>query len=361
MILSFHHVSPDGAISLVAANVPYSNLQWERSFSAPGSFSALLACPLPVEWPGRYIVALDGREEVGIIEKVEITEGAGASMPTVSGRFAESLFARYRFGPEGESATGTNWRQAVTDAIGRWRLSDAPALAMDAGTEKRTGSSHAIVGEPGKDAAAAIYAACSSHGAYPLLTYKRDDDPDRMKARIVDGLDRTRSQSERPLALLSLTMGDVQKIEYSGDYSPACSVVKAYAARDGEGSGAVMANVPVPGFDRNAQWAQVAVEDVVSLAESGSDPTSEAVAEAGRLRALDHMPALSVDCAAPAGCGELFDLGDTVEVEIASIGLSASMRVEAVRETFKADGRSVEATLGTKRLSRLARAMIGRR
>ncbi|WP_270207999.1 Gp37-like protein [Eggerthella lenta] len=359
MIMSMHHVAPDGSLSLVAANVPYANLQWSRSFSAPGSFCALLACPLPVEWPGRYVVTLDGRAEVGVLEKVEASEGSDASSPAISGRFAESWLSRYRFGPGGEAASGANWRQAATSAIGKWRLSDLPRISMGSGTEKPSGSSYKIVGEAGRAASEAVYAACSANGAYPLVTYDRDAAPDRMEARLVDGLDRTRAQSDRPIALLSLAMGDVTKIKYSGDYSTACSSVVAYASPVDEGAAPVVQAVPVDGFDPATQWDQVAVEDVGSLIDSDADPTAAAVYEAGRLRALDHMPALSIDCSVPFR-GE-WDLGDVVEVEIESMRLSAALRVEAVREVYKPEGSTVEVTVGTKSISKIARAMIGRR
>lgn len=362
MIMSIHRVAPDGSLSLAAANVPYANLQWSRSFSAPGSFSGLLACPMPVEWPGRYVVTLDGRREVGVIEKAEAEEGSDAGPPTISGRFAESWYARFRFGPGGAVARGANWRQAVTSALKGWHLGDVPPLVMGGGTEEPTGASYALTCDVGQAAADAIYSACSANGAYPLITYDRDADPDRMEALIVDGLDRTRNQAVRPIALFSLAMGDVSRIGYSGDYSCACSTVLAHAAAHAEGSPDVAARVAVDGFDPTSQWLQIAVEDVGSLIDSATDPTVESVAEAGRLRSFDHMPALEIDCSVPPdGYAALWDLGDAVEVEMPSMGLSAALRVEAVRETIKAGGSSLEITVGTKRLSKMARAMMGRR
>ena len=199
MILSFHHVAPDGAIALAAANVPYTNLQWNRSYSAPGTFTAQLACALPVEWPGRYLVTLDGCDETGIVEKVEVSEeGAGGTSPVVSGRFAESLMSRYRLGRAGGAVRGADWRQAATAAMLEWVMGDAPALKAGQGCEEPTGSSYAIAGEAGDDAATLLYAALNAHGAYPLLTYDRDADDQAIEVRIVEGLDRTRGQSERP-------------------------------------------------------------------------------------------------------------------------------------------------------------------
>lgn len=362
MIMSIHRVAPDGSLSLAAANVPYANLQWSRSFSAPGSFSALLACPLPIEWPGRYVVTLDGRREVGVVEKAEAEEGSDAGPPTISGRFAESWYARYRFGPGGDTVRGANWRQAATSALSRWHLGDVPPLVMGGGTESATGASYALAGEVGKAAADAIYYTCSANGAYPLVTYDRDADAGRMEVRVVDGLDRTRGQAARPIALFSLAMGDVSRIEYSGDYSCACSTVLAHAAAGAEGSPDVVASVDVDGFDPATQWMQVAVEDVGSLVDSEAGPEAASVAEAGRLRSLDHMPAIAIDCTVPpGGYSVLWDLGDVVEVEMPSMGLSAALRVEAVRETHKAGGSTLEVTVGTKRLSKMARAMMGRR
>ena len=54
-------------------------------------------------------------------------------------------------------------------------------------------------------------------------------------------------------------------------------------------------------------------------------------------------------------------MGDLVEAELPSLSLVAKQRIEEVREIWKAEGHTVEATVGTKQLSRIARAMIGRR
>lgn len=364
MILSFHHVAPDGAIALAAANVPYTNLQWNRSYSAPGTFTAQLACALPVEWPGRYLVTLDGCDETGIVEKVEVSEeGAGGTSPVVSGRFAESLMSRYRLGRAGGAVCGADWRQAATAAMLEWVMGDAPALKAGQGCEEPTGSSYAIAGEAGDDAVTLLYAALNAHGAYPLLTYDRDADDQAIEVRIVEGLDRTRGQSERPFALFSLGMGTASSLAYSGDWSCACSVVEAFAKPSAEGAGVIGAEVAVEGFDAETQWEQRAVEDVGSLIDAENEaPSAGEVAEAGRVRSYDHMPALAVDCATvPEGYRTRWDLGDMVEAELSGAGIVARARVEAVRETYKDGGVAVEATVGAKSISRARRALMGRR
>ena len=93
MIVSIHRVDPSGAISLMAANVPYSNLQWTRRLSTCGEFAAELACAFPGEWPGRYLLTSDERDEVGVIEKVTASEdSSGTPAPSRGG--SPSAFGR---------------------------------------------------------------------------------------------------------------------------------------------------------------------------------------------------------------------------------------------------------------------------
>ena len=359
-VLSIHHVSAGGAISLVAANVPFNNLQWTRRLSSCGEFSALLACPLPVAWPGRYLVTLSGRDEVGVVERVDLETG---SLPTLAGRFAECLWDRFRLTRAGATARGANWRQAVTAALSAWHMGDVPPLSMGEGTQAQTGSSYALSGGAGDSAMETIYGCTAANGSRPVVGYDRDADPTNLSVRLVDGLDRTRSQRERPFWVFSLASGSSSGVSYSGDYSCACSEVDAYAEQgQDESLVAVERTVPVPGFDASSQWAARAYEDVGSLVGQDVTPTADLVDQGGALRAYDHMPALAVDATVSGeGYRESWDLGDLCEVEVPELGLVAQERVEEVREVVKPEGVTVEATLGTKQLSRVARAMISRR
>lgn len=363
MILSFHSVSPKGEIALAAANVPYANLQWTRRLSTCGSFEVQLACPLPVPWPGRYLVTADERDEVGVLEKVEAGDSPKGEPPTVSGRFAESLFDRYRFGADGGAARGANWRQAVTAAMGAWHMGDIPPLAMGAGTEAATGGSYTLAGDAGKTGMETIYAAAYANGARPLVSFDRDLDPVNLRVSLVAGADRTRSQASVPVQVFSTGLASASSVSYTGDYSCACSEVLAHAERGSDDKKVrVDRTVAVKGFDASTMWAQRAYEDVQSLIGQDADPTAASVDAAAALRACDHMPSLAIDVD-PIGSGYLagWDLGDTVEAEVAAIGLCAAVRVEEVDEVWKASGHTVGVTLGEKRISRMARALQGRR
>lgn len=357
-VLSIHAVGPDGSISLAAANVPYSSILWNRSRSAPGTFEADLLCDLPVPWPGRYLVTLTGRDECGVVEKVEAADD-GATPPKVSGRFAESLWDRYRLGHAGGTARGADWRQAVTAALSAWHMADLPPLSMGAGTEAATGSSASVSGEAGDSAADLIYQVCNDNSAHPLVSYDRASDRLRLAVSIVDERDLTREQRALPWKVFSLDVGSALSAEYSGDYSCACSVVEAFAAGTGEGAGDVVQTVSVASFDAATQWQQRAYEDVSSLIDEDTEPTPALVADAGRLRTQDHEAALEVDCSViSAGYRTDWDLGDLCEVEVASIGLVAQERIEEVRETVDANGESIEVALGMKYLSRISRYMV---
>lgn len=362
-IVSIHHVSPSGEVELVAANVPYSSLLWTRRLSAPGEFELALACPCPVEWPGRYLVTASGCDECGVVEKVEGEWGQAPSV-SLSGRFAECLWSRYSLGPGGETARGASWRQAVTAALSSWHMGDLPPLALDDGTEAPSGSSYSLSGEAGDPASEVVYGCTAANGSRPLVGYDRDEDPGSLSVRLVDGLDRTRAQSDRPWCVFAVDLASADSVTYSGDYSPSCSVVLAHAERDhgDEGEVSVTRSVPVPGFDAGTQWQARAYEDVSSLVDPEADPTEPDVDRAGGLRSYDHMPALAVDCSVTgAGYREWWDLGDLVEVEVPDLGLVSAERVEEVREAYDERGCRLEATLGTKSISRVRRALMGRR
>lgn len=358
-VLSLHRVSESGKVSLVAANLPVYSLQWVRSMSTCGTFSVTLDCRMPVDWPGRYLVTVSGMREVGVLEKVDASESGSASAPVLIGRFVESVWARYQLGPGGESARGANWRQAITAAALSWHMDDVPGIVEGEGTEAATGSSYALSGDSGDSAMDLIYSCATANGAYPMLSYDRDSDPDHLTLSIVEGLDRTRAQSERPIAVFSVGLGSASEVSYSGDYSVACSEVVAHAERDADGSAAsVTRTVGVPGFDAAAQWKARAYEDVSSLVGQDVTPTNDLVDRAGLLRAYDHMPDLVIDAAsAEAGYGERWDLGDLCEVEMASLGLVARERVESVTITVEPSGVTVVPTFGTKQISRTTRAV----
>ena len=204
-VLNIHAVDPSGAISLTAANVPYSNLQWNRSRSAPGTFAALIACPLPVAWPGRYLVTLDGRDEVGVLEKVKAEDDG--TPPTLSGRFAESLWARYRLGAGGGTIAGANWRQAATEALCAWHMGDLPSLDLSDGCERATGTGYSIAGAAGASASDLIYQCANGNSAHHLITYDRDASPGSLIVRIVDERDLTTGQSALPWKVFGLQLG----------------------------------------------------------------------------------------------------------------------------------------------------------
>lgn len=361
-VLSILGVDPAGAISMVATNVPYATLQWNRSRSAPGTFSVQLACPVPVAWPGRYLVVADGLAEVGMIEKIEASDD-GKTPPSMSGRFAECMWARYRLGAGGERASGSGWRQAATAAMSAWHMGDVPPLELGAGTEEPSGSSYAVSGDAGESAADLIYSVLNANAAHPLVTYDRAGSPDRLIVRIVDELDRTTGQSERPPKIFSLAIGSALSVGYSGDYSTACSEIVAHLEKTVDQQDYdITETVGVPGFDPATGWRQRAYEDVSSLVADDAAPTPEAVREAAGLRALDHDAAVEVDSqVTPAGYLDEWDLGDLCEAEVAALALTAQERVEEVRLTVKPGGVSVEPVLGTKYLTRISRAMISRR
>lgn len=360
--LSIHRVSPGGAVSLVAANVSYSSLQWTRRFSACGQFEAVLSVGIPFPWPGRFIATLSDHSQVAVIEKADVAEGAGGGEPKISGRFAESLFDRYKMGQGGESVRGANWRQAVTAAMRSWHMNDIPPLSLGAGTEEQTGSSYVLSEDAGKSAMEAIFACASSNGSYPEIAYDRSAYPNGFELRLIDGKDRTRAQKDRPWWVFSLMLGSASSVTYSGDYSVGCSEVVAHAEKDVDGTTvSVTQTVAVPGFDPETQWAQRAYEDVGSLIGQDAVPTASLVTQAGLLRAYDHTPALAIDCDAVSDSYLTgWDVGDLVEVELAELSLVAVERIEEAREIYDGDGPRVEATVGTKTISKLARA-VGRR
>lgn len=361
-ILSLHRVGEGGEVALVAANLPYSNLQWTRRFSDVGDFAVTLACACPVEWPGRYIVTLDGRAEVGVVEKADASEADGGASCELSGRFAECLWDRYQIG-EGEESRGSSWRQAVTAALKSWHMPDIPALTMGEGTEEPKGRSYVVTGKAGDSAMELVYSVASSNAHRPLVSYDRDSGGG-FTVSLLGGIDRTRSQSDNPLCIFALSMATVLDVSMSGDYSVACSTVRARAEvdRGEQGKLSATADVAVPGFDPSTMWQARAQEDVSSLLGEDETPTAQNVGNLGKLRAYDHMPELAIDCSSvSAGYMDWWDLGDIVEVEMPSVGMTAASRVEEVREVHKPEGMTVEVTVGNKHISRLARAMNGRR
>ena len=355
MRIDLYECPPGGPASLVAANLVASNVQWTRRMSQPGEFSIALIGGLPAPWPGRYLVTLEGEDEVGVIEKVDAEEAEGESV-SISGRFAESLWSRWSAGPNGARAPGANPRQALTAALQVFHMSDLPTVVMGEGTERPAGQAYLITIEAGKPATDMLYAIAESQGLFPSIGL--DWETGSLVARIREGVDRTTGQSENPIHVFSLAMGTAGSFTYSGDYSVACSEVLAYGAKGSEEDEvSFQSTVPVPGFDSATQWAARAFEDVSSLIPD--EPQQSDVQSAGELRAYDHRPQLAIDSSvAGTGYKTLWDLGDVCSAEIPALGLSCSERIEEVRIVEKADGVTVEATLGTKEISKIQRAVM---
>ena len=354
-IISVYHVSRDGSIALELANLPFTNLQWNRSLSTCGDFSVELIGGVPFLWPGRYLLVRNDRPEVGLIEKVEYQDSDTGGTASMSGRFAECLLDRRKFGPNGGSVTGANWRQAATKAFQTWPMPDAPNIALGTGTATATGSSYAIRCDERSTAMEALYSVTSAQGSYPTLAL--DWEKDQLVLSITDGLDRTRNQSERPVMVFSLEMATASSTSYSGDYSVACSTVLAYAKGTQEESQTITANASVPGFDADTMWQAIAAEDVSSLCSD--NPTSAETLAGGNLRAYDHTPSSSIDVEVlGSGYGDIWDLADTCEVDVPEAGVSCSARIEEVHEVIKKEGATLEVSLGSKVISRISRAMM---
>lgn len=361
MIVSIHQVSATGAIELVAANVPYASLQWTRKMSNCGEFEIQLIGELPVEWPGRYLVTVDGQPEAAIIEKATYSGGTSPKV-TIAGRMALSLWDNWCAGTGGATVSGANWRQATTQALNTWHMSDIPPLTLGAGTKGKSGSSYELSLGEGDSAMDSILSAVSANGSWACVAYNRDTDPTHLVVSIVDGLNRCRSQSDNSIQVFSLSLGNVSDISYSGDYSSACTEVLAYASKGTDETAVIEQTVAVPDSDISTQWARRAYEDVSSLIDEDATPTDALVKTAGTLRCYDHMSEVAIDATVyGTGYQSDWDLGDLCEVEVAALGLVAQERIEEVRIVDEGSGVTVEATLGTKQISRIARALIGRR
>ena len=146
-------------------------------------------------------------------------------------------------------------------------------------------------------------------------------------------------------------MGTAYGVSYSGDYSVACSEVAAYAEKD---DAVTSATAPVPGFDASAQWM---------AAPSRTWGRSRATAQRRKASSLRAPCARATTGRTSPSTGRErsglrteWDLGDMVEVEVPSVGLAGAERVEEVRIVCKEGGVTVEASLGTKHISKIARA-----
>lgn len=363
MIVSVFKVDTSGNISLAVANLPYSSLQWTRKMSTCGEFAiTIIGSELPFIWPGRYFVTVDSEPEIAIVEKVDYT---GSSKPSIaiSGRFGLSLWDNWEAGGSGATVSGANWRQACTQALSNWHMSDIPKLTLGSGTVGKNGSSYALSIGSGDSGMDGLLDVTSSNGAWTCIGYDRANDAEHIVARLVSGLDRTRSQSTSPIQVFSLAFGNASEVSYTGDYSVAATEVLAYAEKEQDSAKTTISRtIAVPGRDLSTQWLRRAFEDVSSLIDNDTTPTNALVDAAGALRCYDHMAELVIDATVfGTGYQTNWDLADLCEVEIPALGLAAQERVEEIRIVDEGNGVSVEATLGTKQISRMVRAMMGRR
>lgn len=384
MIVSVYKVDTSGNVELAVANLPYSSLQWNRKMSDCGQFEIkLTGTQLPFDWPGRYLIEVQGEADVGVIEKVSTSGGADA-VPSIAGRFAISFWDNWCPGNGGATVSGANYKQALTQAITNWHMDDIPAIALGSGTASKTGESYEMtidVSDTGMDA---ILDVNSANGCYVAVGYDRSK-PSQLQVSINEGVNRTRDQSTNPVQVFALSMGNVSDITYSGDYSPAATEVLAHAEStkatatvstasvdDGTVTQAddttddtttiVDCTVAVPGRDLSIQWARRTYEDVSSLIGKDTEPTVDMVKAKGTLRAYNHLPEITVDADVfGEGYKVNWDLCDLCEVEVPALSVVAQERIEEVRIVDEGNGVTTTAVLGTKTINHIVRSMMGRR
>lgn len=89
----------DEGFNLVAPNIPYTSLQWNRRYYECGDFTCVV--PSNVYSPDWAYIYTENRPETGIIQKVEYADTAhtegGIDTVTLSGFFLESLLNRITF------------------------------------------------------------------------------------------------------------------------------------------------------------------------------------------------------------------------------------------------------------------------
>ena len=330
---------------VLAACVPYTNLQWDRRYYEPGEFSMQIrAEDFDPAWA--YVWSPE-RPEMGMVQKVAYSaEGGYDGTVQVSGFFVEKMlddrvcYPRY---VGDEPATETAVRKIFEAYKGDLPIALAPANSPLIGDRTQSDFSDDELGTK-------LYSILETREASMRVTY--DLEADALRLSVWQGLDRTQGQSVNPWAVFSTAWGNLSGESVDLDASAYKNVCLVLAQEDEDGVPGVTVTVDLS--REGERKRQMVLDKRSSRPEDGQGAEDfRAALEQEAMEALADAQAVTTVDADVEGYLDSFDLGDLVSVDVPAVGLAMDARVVEVNEVFKAEGHEATAAFGNKRVRRI--------
>lgn len=329
--------------------LPYFNLQWNREYYTVGQFSVQVS--VSDYSPEMAYLYTPDRPEMGIIQKVELSETVKGRFIQLSGYFLEALFNDKIVYPT-YYATGTIPASVVAmlrqykDDIPLMTVADAPSTQTEETAWQETGTPLADV------------AYTKLQTVQHSLRCRYNYEANTITAEVWQGLDRTQEQTVNPFVTFSDGFGNLTEVNASKDSSNHRNYAVVVGQDQNEQVKVAYADLSDGGYKRmlyveaSETWdpeKQTEEEYLAGLRQQGLDAL------------LDYAIVVNVDIqAAAAGFVYLrdWDLGDLVDVIVTDMGLAFQARIITVREVFKQGNHTIEIELGDKKLTQLQKARL---
>lgn len=331
------------------AYLQYINLQWNREYYQPGDFSA----QVPAEqYDGKmaYLYTPD-RPEVGIIQKVELTETVKGRFVQLSGFFLEAVLNDKIVYPT-YYATGPI-DTAVTTMVDRYK-GDIPLFSV----APASGAAEAVAWqETGGPLGDVAFKRLQTQQMSCRCRYDYEENTITFSAW--QGLDRTQEQTTNNFVVFSNGFRNLNKVEVSCDTSNA----KNYAVVAGEGEGearkVAYADLSNGGYKR--QLFVDAKSERYDPEKQTQAEYLEALRQKGYDQLLRYQETQNINIDVSQSTFQYlqdFDLGDLVDVAVEDIGLALQVRIVSIHEVYKQNNHTVTIELGDKKLTTLQKARL---
>lgn len=332
--------------SLISSN----NIQWNRKYYDVGNFS--IQIPAIDYSPEMAYIYMDGRTELGIIEKVTYTEENTKEYVQLIGFFGEYELNDKIVYPTFYGKGGIE--NEIYRMINTYK-EDIPNLETT--TIPNLVGENIDFQETGGELAKVIYPRLQTQEL--SLRVKYDFQTNKKIAEIWQGKDRTQSQSENNFVSFSTAFGNLISPIVEEDKSN----FKNYAVVGGSGEGAerIYVNVDLSNGGYKKKIFIDGKSENYDKEKQTLDEYKQALSQYGLEKLLDYQTIKNVDFKSTESgyvYMEDFDLGDKCDVIIEQLHLSLEARIIAVYEVFKDNTHTIELEFGNKRLTDYQKARL---
>lgn len=327
-----------------------NNIQWNRKYYDVGNFS--IQIPAEDYSPEMAYIYMDGRTELGIIEKVTYTEDKSGKHAQLIGFFGEyelndKIVYPTFYGKGGIENEIYRMINTYKEDIPNLETTTIPNLVGETIDFQETGGELARV----------IYPRLQTQELSFRVKY--DFQSNKKIAEVWQGKDRTQSQTENNFVVFSTEFGNLNDPVVEEDKSN----FKNWGIVGGSGEGAERIYVEVD-LSNGGYKKKIFIDGK----SENYDPENQSLEEYkksltqyGLKKMLDFQTIQNVDFKSTESgyvYMEDFDLGDKCDVIIEPLKLSLEARIIGIYEVFKDNTHTIELEFGNKRLTDYQKARL---